>query len=66
MYDLLQHTYMDALLLGKREENEQASLCKMVDRSTLKDVLLIADRGYEGYNLLAHDFFQRKLQLAEQ
>ena len=54
MYDLIQHTYMDARLLGKREDNEQASLCKMVDRSTLKDVLLIADRGYEGYNLLAH------------
>ena len=54
MYDLLQHTYMDALLRGKRAENEQSSLCKMVDRSALKDVLLIADRGYEGYNLLAH------------
>ena len=54
MYDLLQHTYMDAILLGKRAENEQSSLCKMVHRSTLKDVLLMADRGYEGYNLLAH------------
>ena len=54
LYDLFQHTYMDAFLLGRRKANEQTSLCKMVDRSTLEDVLLIADRGYEGYNLLAH------------
>ena len=26
----------------------------MVDRSSLKNVLLIADRGYEGFNLMAH------------
>ena len=54
VYDLLQHTYIDALLVGQRKVNEQASLCKMVDRSSLEKVLLIADRGYEGYNLLAH------------
>ena len=54
VYDLLQHTYIDALLAGQRKVNEQASLCKMVDRSSLEKVLLIADRGYEGYNLLAH------------
>ena len=54
MYDLLQHTYVDAVLLGQRNTNEQRSLCSMVDRSGLKDVLVIADRGYEGYNVLAH------------
>ena len=54
MYDLLQHTYVDAVLLGQRNTNEQCSLCSMVDRSGLKDVLVIADRGYEGYNVLAH------------
>ena len=26
----------------------------MVDRSSMKNVLLIADRGYEGFNLMAH------------
>ena len=26
----------------------------MVDRSALKNVLVIADRGYEGFNLMAH------------
>ena len=54
MYDLLQNTYMDAILLGQRKANERNSLCQMVDRSTLRDVLVIADRGYEGYNLMAH------------
>lgn len=54
MYDLLQHTYMDAVLLGQRKANERNSLCNMVDRSTLENVLVIADRGYEGFNLMAH------------
>ena len=54
MYDLLQHTYTDAILLGQRKANERAALCDMVDRSVLDKVLLIADRGYESYNLMAH------------
>ena len=54
MYDLLQHTYTDVTLLGKRVANERHSLCKMIDRSHFDNVLLIADRGYEGFNLMAH------------
>ena len=54
MYDLLQHTYVDADLVGKRKENECRSLCNMIDRSDTDNVLLIADRGYENYNLMAH------------
>ena len=54
MYDLLQHTYMDATLLGQKKANERHSLCNMVDHSTLENVLVIADRGYESYNLMAH------------
>ena len=54
MYDLLRHTYTDAILLGQRKANEQSSLCRMVDRSHMKNVLVIADRGYEGFNLMAH------------
>ena len=54
MYDLLRHTYADAVLLGQRKANERSSLCDMVDRSALKNVLVIADRGYEGFNLMAH------------
>ena len=54
MYDLLRHTYTDAVLLGQRRANERSSLCDMVDRSSMENVLVIADRGYEGFNLMAH------------
>ena len=54
MYDLLRHTYTDASLIGQRKVNERSSLCAMVDRSSIENVLLIADRGYEGFNLMAH------------
>ena len=54
MYDLLRHTYTDALLVGQRKANERSSLCSMIDRSPLENVLVIADRGYEGFNLMAH------------
>ena len=54
MYDLLRHTYTDAFLVGQRKVNERSSLCAMVDRSSMENVLLIADRGYEGFNLMAH------------
>ena len=54
MYDLLRHTYIDASLVGQRKVNERNTLCSMVDRSSLNNVLLIADRGYEGFNLMAH------------
>ena len=54
IYDLLQCTYQDASLVGDRDANEQALLCRMVDRSAAEKALIIMDRGYEGYNLLAH------------
>ena len=54
VYDLLQHTYVDAYVYGKRSLDERASLCSMVDRSPIPNALVIADRGFEAYNLLAH------------
>ena len=54
MYDLLQRTYVDASVVGDHKSNERGILCSMVDRSPLQNVLLIADRGYENYNLMAH------------
>ena len=47
MYDLLQRTYTDASLLGKRNANERAVLCSMVDRSFIQNALILADRGFE-------------------
>ena len=54
IYDLLQHTYMDAAVCGRRNWNEKGVLCNMVDRSSVPKALIIADRGYESYNLMAH------------
>lgn len=54
MYDLLQCTYIDVNLDGKRNANECSALCSMVNRSSFGNALLIADRGYESYNLFAH------------
>ena len=54
VYDLLQHTYMDASVCGRRDWNEKGVLCNMVDRSSIAKALVIADRGYESYNLMAH------------
>ena len=54
VYDLLRHTYMDASVCARRVQNEKGVLCNMVDRSDIPKALIIADRGYEGYNLMAH------------
>ena len=54
VYDLLQHTYIDAAVCGRRKWNEKGVLCDMVDRSNVTKALIIADRDYESYNLMAH------------
>lgn len=54
MYDLHQHIYVDALVQKSRKTDESGALTTMVDRSAMKDALLLADRGYESYNNLAH------------
>ncbi len=54
IYDLLQCTYQDASLVGDREANENIALCHMVDRSLVEKAIIVADRGYEAYNLMAH------------
>ena len=54
MYDLIQHVYIDAVLQKRRLADECGALVDMVDRSHLDSVLLLADRGYESYNVLAH------------
>jgi len=55
LYDINQHTYEDAIVLKARLSNEGRALTDMVDRSTINTpVLVIADRGYESYNNMAH------------
>jgi hypothetical protein len=55
LYDLQNRIYLDAIIQPGRHPNEMQALIDMMQRSKLGDpVLLIADRGYESYNLLAH------------
>ena len=55
LYDLESQLYLDAIIQDGREEHESQALVEMVDRSELTEsVILIADRGYEAYNNMAH------------
>lgn len=59
LYDLLQHVYIDASIQSKIGMNEHKALVNMIDRSDISDkVIVIADRGYESFNNIAH--FQEK------
>ena len=42
------------MLQKRRDADESGALTAMVDRSAIKNALLLADRGYESYNNLAH------------
>lgn len=55
LYDLESQLYLDAIIQSGREEHESRALVELVDRSELKEpVILIADRGYEAYHNMAH------------
>ena len=54
LYDLKNHLYTDAIIQGKMDLNEHSALQEMVDRSSISKALVIADRGYESYNNMAH------------
>jgi len=54
LYDLKQKVYVDAPVQKSRTKHERKALCDMVDRSDIQDAVVLADRGYESYNVLAH------------
>lgn len=55
LYDVLHHVYIDASIQSKIGMNEHKALVSMVDNSSISDkVILIADRGYELFNNIAH------------
>ena len=54
LYDLQNHIYTDAVIQGRRDWNEHSALQEMVDASDISKALVIADRGYESYNNMAH------------
>lgn len=55
IYDLLNKTYVDALLQPRPKANEQLAFTEMLKRNTFQGKNIItADRGYESYNVIAH------------
>jgi hypothetical protein len=55
MYDLCSRVYVDTIIQPGRNKNEFKALTDMVDRSDIKEqTIVIADRGYESYNVFEH------------
>ena len=53
-YDVLNRIYTDVLVQTAADYNEARACATMIDRSKLENVILVADRGYENYNIFAH------------
>ena len=54
IYDLLQRTYLDAVIQKSRKQNERKALIELAESSPIEKALVIVDRGYESYNTFAH------------
>lgn len=53
-WDIMQGTFLDAVIQKYRNQNEDRALIEMVERSSIADAILVCDRGYEAYNNIAH------------
>lgn len=54
LYDILSNTYQDVIVQDRYHWAEQDALNRMVDTSSIGQAIVIADRGYESYNVMAH------------
>lgn len=54
LYDLNKHIYSDVIIQKARERNEHKAFQELVDSSEITKALIIADRGYESFNSMAH------------
>ena len=54
LYDILNKTYADILIQKRLNCNEHKALIRMIETSSLMPSIVIADRGYESYNTMAH------------
>lgn len=55
LFDLCNKTYYDAVVQAEPEKDEIGAILEMLKRDNFAEkVLIIADRGYESYNLLAN------------
>lgn len=54
LYDLENRIYEDVQIQKSKCCNEGQALIDMMEKSSISNALVIADRGYESYNLMAH------------
>ena len=55
LYDILNHTYCDFVVQGKKKLHERKALNTMVDRyADEAPTICMCDRGYESFNVFAH------------
>ena len=54
LYNLKHRIYDDVIIQKSKHSNEHKAFTEMADRSRLPKALVIADRGYESYNSMAH------------
>jgi len=54
VYDIQNNIYVDSIVENVKVCDEQSALNQMIDRSKIKTAIILADRGYESYNTLAH------------
>lgn len=54
LYDCLNNRFIDAIIQGSSEANEQGAMLEMCERYSGDPAIFIADRGYESINLFEH------------
>lgn len=55
LYDLLNRTFTDAVIQPEPRKDEIGALAMLLERNTFsQQTLIIADRGFESYNMIAH------------
>ena len=53
--DIYDHTYFDAVIQPAPRKDEPGALVEMVKRNRFnRKTIIVLDRGYEGYNVMAH------------
>lgn len=54
LWDIMQGTFIDAVIQKYRTQNEDRALIEMTEHTKLAKAIVICDRGYEAYNNIAH------------
>lgn len=53
-YDVINRVYLDVIIQTQSEYREHRACINMLERSPFSNVIMVADRGYENYNIMAH------------